>query len=147
MKKLFILVAAIGMLYSCGGGQKQTETVVSDVDSLAQEVVTDLHNAKNSLDYKGTYKGEIPAASASGIIVSLTLDDSTYVRTMEYVGKKGKPLEEKGVYEWNKDGNTVILKGIEAPNQYFVGENTLTQLDIEGNKITGDLADKYILRK
>ena len=147
MKKLFILAAAVGMLYSCNGGKTQQNTVVSDVDSLAQEVVTDMHNAKNSLDYKGTYKGEIPAASAPGIIVSLEIGDSTYVRTMEYIDKKGKPVVEKGIYGWNNDGNTIILKGIDAPNQYFVGENTLTQLDIEGNKITGDLADKYILKK
>jgi uncharacterized lipoprotein NlpE involved in copper resistance len=26
-----------------------------------------------------------------------------------------------------------------------VGENTLTQLDLEGNRITGELADKYVL--
>lgn len=147
MKKLFFLVATIGLLSSCNGGKKQVEEIASDVDSLSQEVVTDVHNALNSLDYKGTYKGHTPSASGEGIIVSVVLEDSTYVRTLEYVGKKAKPFEEKGTYSWNAAGNTVTLKGAEVPNQYFVGENTLTQLDIDGNKITGDLADKYVLKK
>ena len=145
MKKLFVMVAALGLLYSCGGKKNVEEVVVSEVDSIVT-IVDTVHTAKNSLDYKGTYKGEIPAADAPGIIVSVTLDDSTYVRTMEFVGKKGK-FEDKGLYQWNADGNTITLKGIDAPNQYFVGENTLTQLDMDGNKITGDLADKYILKK
>ena len=34
-----------------------------------------------------------------------------------------------------------------APKFYFVGENTLTQLDMEGKKITGSLAEEYILSK
>lgn len=144
MKKLFILVAAAGLLSSCGG-KKNVEEVVAKADSLATSFV-DEHTAKISLDYIGVYKGELPAADAAEIKVTLTLEDSTYVRTSEYVGKKGT-FEDKGSYSWNADGNTITLQGIDAPNQYFVGENTLTQLDIEGNKITGDLADKYILRK
>lgn len=145
MKKLLMLVAVAGLLYSCGGKKNVEEVAATDVDSVATAVV-DEHNAKNSLDYVGTYKGETPAADAPGIKVTLTLSDSTFVRTMEFVGKKGT-FEDKGAYTWNAEGNTITLQGVDAPNQYFVGENTLTQLDIEGKKITGDLADKYILKK
>jgi uncharacterized lipoprotein NlpE involved in copper resistance len=35
----------------------------------------------------------------------------------------------------------------DSPNRYLVGENTLTQLDMEGNKITGNMADQYVLKK
>ena len=96
----------------------------------------------------GTYTGKIPTASGEGMIVSITLSDSTYVKSTEYVNKKNSKSEEKGKYTWNAAGNTIILDGVkDAPNQYFVGENTLTQLDMEGNKITGDMADLYILKK
>jgi NlpE N-terminal domain len=45
-------------------------------------------------------------------------------------------------------GSIITLTGIKnKPNEYFVGENKLIQLDIDGNKITGSLADKYILKK
>lgn len=48
----------------------------------------------------------------------------------------------------NEAGNTITFDGLQnQPNQYFVGENTLTQLDMNGNKITGNLASNYILQK
>jgi len=145
MKKLFIVVAAISLMYSCGGNMQKTNEQVKD-EPTAQ--VVDEHNAKNSLDYKGTYKGEIPAADAPGIIISITLSDNTYVKTMKYVDRGDKTFEEKGDYTWNAEGNTIKLMGAkDSPDQYFVGENTLTMLDMDGNKITGDMADLYILKK
>ena len=143
MRKLFILIAAVGLLYSCGGNTQKTQEQTTP--ETAQFV--DEHNAKNSLDYQGTYTGKVPTASGEGMLVSITLEDSTYVKKTEYVGKK-EIFEDKGKYAWNTEGNTVILDGINgAPNQYFVGENTLIQLDMEGKKIAGELADQYILRK
>lgn len=152
MKKLFIMVAAMGMLYSCGGNttkQDQEEKAsVSEFSDVAKNVGADTHNAQNSLDYKGTYTGKVPTASGEGMIVSIKLEDSTFVKKTEYVNKKDSKFEDKGKYRWNAQGNTVILEGLkEEPNQYFVGENTLTQLDMQGNKITGDMADMYVLRK
>ncbi|MDU1889906.1 MAG: copper resistance protein NlpE [Dysgonomonas sp.] len=151
MKKLFIMVAAIGLLYSCGGNTKQNQeeqASVSEFSDIAKDVKGDGHNAKNSLDYKGTYQGKVPTASGEGMIVSITLDDSTFVKKTEYVGKKNSKFESKGKYTWNAEGNTVTLEGVkDEPSKYFVGENTLTQLDMDGNKITGDLADMYILKK
>ena len=151
MKKLFIIIAAIGFLYSCGGNtqknQEEDKASVSEFSDIAKQVSGDEHNAKNSLDYKGVYSGTTPAADCPGIKVVITLSDSTYTKTMEYIDRAGKATEEKGKYVWNEKGNTITLEGASAPNQYFVGENTLTQLDMEGNKITGDLAEKYILKK
>jgi uncharacterized lipoprotein NlpE involved in copper resistance len=150
MKKLFVLVAVATFAFaSCGNKnqQAQNEGNVDNTTTTVEQTVVDSHNAKNSLDYKGTYNGRIPSASGEGILVSITLADSTYVKKMEYVNKKDATFEEKGTYTWNAAGNTITLQGSEAPNQYFVGENTLSQLDMDGNTITGDLADMYILKK
>ena len=63
----------------------------------------------------------------------------TYVKRTKYLGKDDKVLEGKGNY-WNEAGNTIKLDGIkDTPDKYFVGENNLTQLDLNGNKITGNL--------
>ena len=35
----------------------------------------------------------------------------------------------------------------EGPDRYHVGENVLLQLDKQGRRITGDPAEKYVLRK
>jgi len=109
------------------------------------------HNSKNSLDWAGIYTGVIPSAGGMGINVTFTLNtDETYTVEYQYIGKSDEIFPRTGTFTWNTEGDTVILDSGDAdafPSYYKVGENTLTQLDLEGNVITGDLADLYILRK
>lgn len=104
---------------------------------------------KKSLDYVGTYKGFLPCADCDGLQTELVINEnSTYSIKTKYQGKGDKIYVQKGIFAWNKNGNTIILTDIKnAPNQYFVGENTLTQLDMSGQKIKGKLADEYVLSK
>lgn len=114
-----------------------------------QAAVVEIHNAKNSLDYVGTYKGILPCADCNGLEVELVINEnSTFCIKTKYEGKGDKVFMQKGSFTWNEKGNTIILTDIKnAPNQYFVGEKMLTQLDLSGKKITGSLADEYILSK
>lgn len=75
--------------------------------------------------------------------------DLTFKKSSRYLGKNNKKVFiSEGNFEWNKAGTVILMKQLkEEPNQYFVGENKLIQLDMEGNKITGILADKYELIK
>lgn len=137
------------LVISCNQKVKDeaTDEILADSSDV---VVNNEHNAKNSLDYMGMYQGVLPCADCEGIETSLLLeDDKNYLLKINYLGKKNSATNEvRGVYSWNKEGNTIILAGVEnAPNQYFVGENYITQLDLKGNKIEGDLADKYVLQK
>lgn len=150
MKKITITCLSIlSLTIGCDKKEKSETSNEVSPDSTATGVI-DNHTAKMSLDYVGSYKGITPCADCEGIetIVFLT-DESNYVVRTKYLGKKdAKMNEQKGTYSWNEEGSTVILTGIEnGPSQYFVGENYVMQLDREGNKITGDLADKYILQK
>ncbi len=141
MKKLCIIIAAAGLICSCGSNkQKDLE---KDVQTVA-----DVHNPQNS-DYKGIYTGKLPAADGEGILISIELGDNTFVRKTEYLSMRHHVYEEHGNFTWNNAGNTIILQETdkEAPNQYLVGENTLTQLNMEGNEITGELANMYVLKK
>lgn len=127
--------------------EERNEEIVADSSEV---VVNNEHNAKNSLDYIGMYQGVVPCADCEGIETTLVLeDDKNYVLKTNYLGKmKNSTNEFRGVYSWNEAGNTIILSGIlNAPNQYFVGENYLKQLDMDGNKIEGDLAERYVLQK
>ncbi|MCL2289749.1 MAG: copper resistance protein NlpE [Bacteroidetes bacterium] len=142
MKKLWILVAATGILCSCGsnGSKMDTETEM-------QMYIVDMRNARTSLDYEGIYTGNLPTASGIGMIVTITLDKDSYVKSTKYAGVQ-VVYEEKGNYTWDTEGNIIILNGIvDSPNQYFVAENVIIQLDMSGNVITGELADMYILHK
>jgi hypothetical protein len=55
---------------------------------------------------------------------------------------------QTGSFAWNSDGNSITLIGIKnAPSVYYVGENKLMQADMDGKRISGALADKYVLIK
>lgn len=107
--------------------------------------VADMHNAQNSLDYQGTYKGTFPAADCPGINIVLTLNkDNTYQMTMDYIDRNST-FDEKGTYK--VDGNMLTLSGDDGEQYYKVEENRLVRLDADKQPITGELANMYILRK
>jgi len=142
MKKILGLLFASLLVISCTNTKKENETPVE-----VQPV--EAHTSQNSLDYKGTYKGILPCADCDSIVVLVTLGDTDYSITSEsFKNKKSVKIENKGTYTWNATGNIITLEGIvDSPSKYSVGENKLTQLDMEGNVITGELAAMYILTK
>ena len=78
--KILLFTLLLGFFISC---QKQTtdsniaaKDSIAKVDSLNNVAA---HNAKNSLDYIGTYKGILPCADCEGIETELELNsDKTY---------------------------------------------------------------------
>jgi uncharacterized lipoprotein NlpE involved in copper resistance len=108
-------------------------------------------NSGKASDWAGIYTGVIPAASAEGINVRITLNaDETYTMEYRYIGKGDDVFTNTGTFNWNSERNTVILdteREGDFPKYYKLGKNTLTQLDMEGNIITGELAKNYILKK
>lgn len=160
MKKVFAIISVGFLLWNCGSnGHREINGTVdqSDTSDTIEEYIpidatsehTDMHNAQNSLDIEGTYKGITPCADCEGISTEVTLKaDSSYTLKTKYLGKgDGKFSEQQGSFTWI-DGSIIELKSVNnAPAKYFVGENTLTQLDMNGDKITGDLADYYVLKK
>lgn len=153
MKKLFSIAAVTFLIFaSCqkskNGESSKSYDSVAKQDSI-QMRMDDGHNSQNSLDYIGIYKGILPCADCEGIETEIVLNENlTYTLKTKYLGKGNKIFEQHGSFKWNDIGNTITLGDTEnSPSQYFVGENTLTQLDMTGKKITGDLASDYILSK
>lgn len=107
-------------------------------------------NSRTSLDWNGTYLGNLPCASCEGIETKITLNtDGTYHYTTHYFGLNDA-LEHEflGKFTWDETGSIITLQGVNGiPGKYKVGENQLWHLDMDGNRITGDLADRYILKK
>lgn len=108
-----------------------------------------IHNQKDSAGWAGTYSGTIPAADGPGIDVRITLyTDFRYELVYKYIGKNNDALVYLGDFRWDKKKNMITLnnnRGI--PPYYNVGENILTQLDLDKRAIKGEHADMYILRK
>lgn len=158
MKKLTLMGLAAGILLSSCNNSRMTSNEASDsaITDSAEEYTpinatsdtSDMHTAQNALDVAGTYKGILPCADCEGIETVITLkEDRSFVKTTTYRGKgDGKPFEESGKYSW-VNGSTIALDNDDAPNQYFVSENRLTALDMDGQKINGELAENYVLEK
>lgn len=145
MKKILSLLAVSMLIISCSNAKKETETVQDVITPVADAA----HTSQNSLDYKGTYKGVLPCADCDSIVVFITLGENDYTLISEsFKNKNSVKFEDKGTYTWDASGNAILLDGIaDAPNKYAVGENKLTQLDMDGNVITGNLASMYVLLK
>jgi heat shock protein HslJ len=106
------------------------------------------HNSQNALDWDGIYRGVLPCADCAGIQTTLYLNrDLSFLKKTKYLGKPDPAFELSGKFTWNTAGNTITLNDAGQTVSYFVGENTLTQLDRSGSKITGNLAPNYILSK
>lgn len=104
-------------------------------------------NSMTSLDWNGVYTGITPCADCEGIETTIQLmSDKTYTISRRYLGKSTDALTSSGTFSWDTNGSTIRLSG-EEPGQYKVGENKLFHLDMEGNIITGALAEKYVLSK
>jgi copper homeostasis protein (lipoprotein) len=143
MNKPATLALGLIMLMSACSPVDQGQTATPAVPDPA-------HNSMNSVDWDGVYHGTVPCADCEGISTVLTLArDLTFTLETVYLGKSDAAFQEKGTFSWTEDGSTVILDlDVELqPTRYHVGENRLTQLDLSGNRITGELADSYVLLK
>jgi len=127
---------------------KQAEEAVKSSEEVSPSF-QDEHNSQNSLDWNGTYHGTIPCADCEGIKTRITLMDSgEFERTRTYLGEEETGKSDSGTFEWDQTGSKITLNPVEGePQGYQVGENRLFYLDREGNRITGDLAEKYVLVK
>ena len=105
------------------------------------------HDARNSLDWAGTYRGTLPCADCPGIETIVTLaNDGTYRTRSRYLERSVPVSSEQGRFSWNEGGNTITLDG-RQPARYFVGENRLIRLAQDGSRITGNLAEHYVMTK
>ncbi|GHT76082.1 hypothetical protein FACS189413_17930 [Bacteroidia bacterium] len=142
MKQIFILFLVVVAISGCSNSSKQSSKQSEEIQAI------DTHTSQTSLNYHGMYLGTIPCADCEGIETTIILGDTDYSIKTVYLGKDKTEHKETGTYSWDKSGQIITLEGIKnAPNKYFVGENHLRQLDINGDEITGPLAEMYILRK
>lgn len=149
--KNWIYIFLVSVFFTACGEVSNTEVVEETkvvVEDSAVTKIVDGATAQNSLDVVGTYKGVLPCADCEGMETIIELkSDSTYSRVIKYLGKKENSFTASGKWTWI-NGSTISLGSIkEGPNQYFVAEGKLIQLDMSGKRITGELAAKYELKK
>ena len=134
-RSLLIVVGVLALLASGCSSPPRAVTVIPDT----------AHNSQNALDWAGAYRGVIPCADCRGIETVVILNsDGTFTTHFRYLGKGDEVFSKEGRFTWSATGNIVTLAG---DAQYLVGENHLTRLAADGSRITGALADHYVLAK
>ena len=104
-----------------------------------------------SLEFHGVFYGFLPCNDCNGIKATLSLKQkNNYLLVTQPDRESSREYYEKGKYTWNDENQTVVL----TPNkesttrQYHIDdEGTLVQLSDGGVRMTGDEADRYILRR
>lgn len=142
-KNIVLVLALSAIATACQNSSKAPN------QDKAASIIIGIPHANKTLNYQGTYKGVLPCADCDGLETTISLNENnTFVIQSQYLGKGNKIFEQHGTFTWNKTGSVVLFDNVDnAPNQYAVGNNTLTQLDLEGKLITGSLAKQYILSK
>lgn len=108
------------------------------------------HHAQNAVDWPGIYNGLTPCADCIGVKTTLALNkNGSYMLMTQFLGKSEREFVEKGKFSWSEKANTIVLtpRNGSTSQQYLVGENMLIQLDGNGNRVSGKLADRYVLRR
>ncbi|MGE6454272.1 copper resistance protein NlpE [Shewanella baltica] len=147
MNKSLCCIALLALFTTACSEAPKEETAVdtAQVQTDAAKTVPVGDTSQNSLDWAGSYEGVLPCASCEGIQTLITLQsDNSFVQETVYLGKDEKILKLMGKAAWDEKGQKITL---EDGTQYLVGENQLIMLNTEGQRITGDLAANYVLKK
>jgi len=119
--------------------------------AVAALLLLNLLSCATKNHWAGVYTGVIPSAGGEGIDIKVTLNaNETYKVESRYIGKSDEVFTNTGKFTWNPERNIVIIPNEREdlpPIYYKLGEKALIHLDIEGNIITGQLANDYILKK
>lgn len=104
------------------------------------------------LDFRGVFYGYVPCNDCAGIKMTLSLkQNNNYLLVTQPARDSSKEYYEKGKYSWDDEKKLVILtprKGGTATTRYHIeNDETLIQLNEDGTKKLGGLAEKYALRR
>lgn len=126
--------------------EREMEEFIENSDSTDES--EDQHTSENALDWAGTYEGTLPCEDCPGIKMELKINsDETYSLYQELLGTDMKGTET-GTFRWNEEGSILTLINEDGREDlYQVGENQIFRLDPDGNRVQGELADQYILKK
>jgi copper homeostasis protein (lipoprotein) len=145
IKKIVGIVSMALVMTACGDSaeKENNATVIPAPDTTAQAPV------EYQKVITAAYAGVIPCADCDGIETKVTLfADTTFEFSNTYIGKNPKDTVGLNTTKRGKfmmHGDTVHLEGVE--NKYLKKDTDLFQLDITGKVVTGNLADKYVLKK
>jgi heat shock protein HslJ len=112
-------------------GCDSSKTIESPAAPAASDApVVDMHTSRNSLDWSGDYEGVLACENCPGIHTRLTLgEDGAFEIVTRRLAPGAAPSSAQGRFEWESDGNTVVLDAAGGGWRFAVGEGRLLLRD------------------
>ncbi|MBU2754804.1 META domain-containing protein [Acidithiobacillus sp. CV18-2] len=98
----------------------------------------DKSTAKTSLDWSGSYAGNLPCADCAGIRMTISLrNDDHYLLTRQYASNKAEGIfRSQGSFHWLPGASEIELSSADGSGERFqVVENALVPLTGEGKAL------------
>ena len=136
------------LVAACNEHTGETNQESKTIDSASLKKSESAETAAPPL-IMASYSGALPCADCESQAVTLNLmSDSSYQKKTFYIKRNAGPgLDRTDTGKWVMKGDTLLLDVKNAPGQYIKSDSGLVQLDMKGKRITGKLADKYVLKQ
>ena len=152
---LFIFSSLLSAIPAMAASDIEAQVGFARARAKSQQMETDHAAHANpidkSLEFRGVFYGFLPCNDCNGIKTTLSLkQNNNYLLVTQPARESSREYYEKGKYSWNDENRTVVLtprKGSGTRQYHIEDEGTLVQLSSGGTRMTGDEADRYILRR
>lgn len=123
-----VLLALIACITAGCHAEKAADIPVAPPPDRAP--VVDLHTSRNSLDWPGVYEGVLACDDCAGIHTRLVLDaEAGFEIVTRRLVRDAIPSAGQGRFEWEPDGNTIVLDAAGGGQRFGVGEGRLLLRD------------------
>lgn len=140
--RLFSILAGSALLFSCGSPNSNQDT--AQTDTLASLHADTIHHARNSLDWFGNYKGELP----TGLVLDVTINSDNTFAVRSTNQATNEVVEDTGSIEWASDNNYFNLKGDRVDYHFKIEENRLVYIeDLHHIPTDTTTLESYVLEK
>ena len=136
MAKLLFCLLLCTIAFSCN---QETNKSKEDNKSVQSE---------SSAAFSGTFFGVTPCADCPGIETTINFNrDSTFIESLKYL-ERNSSFADTGKWSLRDTVITVTLQGGGALRYYLLqNDSTIAVLDADKNRISGPMADFFILKK
>ena len=120
------LLLLIGLLAACAGSESQPPAAAGAVDR---------HNSRNSLDWSGLYEGVVAGQDSPATRTRLTLgQDGSFEWSRRALVRGATPTTAKGRFDWQPDGNRIVLDAAGGAQRFAIGEGRVIVLESDDSR-------------
>lgn len=135
-----------GLLSGCATTEPNTE------HSLEQEnqqiTVVETENAREEIQWPGTYQGILPCAACEGVSTMLVIrPDMTYSTRTRMLGIDNKDRTASGKFRWLPDNSAIVLDGKEQQQVFRIYDGLVELRLLNGDAIPTQHPELYRLIK